>query len=90
MNVTTYPVGAVWYAHTSPDHGYGVLDGFNWGIGASVRAVHPTLHLDVDGLAFPVLQESQPEREQKWSSQCFQQKGIAVASGDGQNTSKLS
>lgn len=58
----------MWYVHTSPDHSYGVLDGFNWGIAAGICAIHPTLHLDVNGLAFPVLQKSQAELEQKWSS----------------------
>lgn len=32
MGLTTYPVGAVWYVHTSPDHSDGVLDGFKRGI----------------------------------------------------------
>lgn len=58
FRLTTYPVGAVWDVHSTPDHGDGVLDGFNWGVGAGVRAVHPTLHLDVNGLAFPILQKS--------------------------------
>lgn len=64
MNFTTYPVGAVWYVHTSPDHSYGVLDGFKWGIRAGKCAVHLILHLDVNGLAFPVLQKSQSKPEQ--------------------------
>ena len=58
FHLTTYPVGAVWDVRSTPDHGDGVLDGFNWGVGAGVRAVHPTLHLDVNGLAFPILQKS--------------------------------
>lgn len=59
MGLTTYPVGAVWYVHPSPDHSYGVLDSFKWGIRAGVGAIHPALHLDVNGLAFPILQKNQ-------------------------------
>lgn len=56
---TTYPVGAVWYVHPSPDHSYGVLDSFDRGIGADIGAIHPAFHLDVNGLAFPILQKNQ-------------------------------
>lgn len=56
--LTTYPVGAVWDVHTSPDHGNGMLDGLHRRVRAGVRAVHPALRLDVNGLAFPVLEKS--------------------------------
>lgn len=88
MGLTTYPVGAVWYVHTSPDHSDGVLDGFKWGIWASISAVHPTLHLDVNGLAFPILQESQNLKQSV--SQCLHQKGVTEASRDGQYPTNLS
>lgn len=55
--LTTYPEGAMWDVHTSPDHSNGVLDGLNWGVRTGIRAIHPALHLDVNGLAFPVLQK---------------------------------
>lgn len=79
--LTTYPVGAVWDVHTSPDHGNGVLDGFNWGVGAGVRAVHPTLHLDVNGLAFSILQKEQGLRAEL-ALNCLQQTRATGASQD--------
>jgi hypothetical protein len=36
-----------------------VFDGLNWGVWAGICAIHPALHLDVNGLPFPILQKRQ-------------------------------
>lgn len=58
LGISTYPIGAAWDVHASPDHSNGMLDGLDRGVRAGIRAVHPALHLDVNGLAFPILQKS--------------------------------